>query len=41
MQNIILISIDISLDNWSTLFGVISVYEFMALRKIVVMGDMA
>ena len=41
MQNIIPISIDISLDNWLTLFGLHSDYEILDLRKIMVVGDMA
>ena len=41
MQNIILISIDINLDNRLTLFGLLSVYEILDLRKIMVVRDMA
>ena len=37
MQNIILISI----DNWLTLFGLLSIYEILDLRKIMVVGEMA
>ena len=41
VQNIILVSIDISLDNSFTLFGLLSVYEILDLRKKMVVGDMA
>ena len=41
VQDIILISIDIILDNWLTLLGILSVYEILVLRKIMVVGDMA
>ena len=41
MQNIVLYSIDINLDNWLTLLGLLSVYEILDLRKIMVVGDMA
>ena len=41
MQNIILISIDINLDNWLTLFELLSVYEILDSRKIMVVRDMA
>ena len=41
MQNIILFSIDISLYNLLTLLGLLSVYEILDLRNIMVVGDMA
>ena len=41
MQNIVLFSIDINLDNWLTLLGLLGVYEILDLRKIMVVGDMA
>ena len=37
MQNIILIN----LDNWLTLFRLLSIYEILDLRKIMVVGEMA
>ena len=41
MCNIILFSIDISLNNLLTLLGLHSVYEILDLRNIMVVGDMA
>ena len=41
MQNIVLFSIDISLDNLLTLLGFLGVYEILYLRKIMVVGDLA
>ena len=41
MLNIILLSIDISLDNLLTLLGLLSVYKILDLRNIMVVGDMA
>ena len=40
MKIIILISIDTSLDNWLPLFGLLSVYEILYLRKRMVVGHM-
>ena len=41
VQNIVLFSIDITLDNWLTLLGLLGVYEILDLRKIMVVEDMA
>ena len=35
MKNIVLCSIDISLDNWLTLLGLLSVYEILDSGKII------
>ena len=41
MQNIILFGIDISLDNSLTSLGLLSVYQILDLKNIMIMGDMA
>ena len=41
MKNIILISIDSSLDNFLTLLGLLSACEILDLRKIMIVVDMA
>ena len=41
MQNNVLFSIDISLDKWLTLLRLLSVYEILDLRKIMILGDIA
>ena len=41
MQNIVLFSIDIILDNRLTLLGLLRVYEILDLRKILVLGNIA